>query len=294
MLSVRVPLNASVKFHVLIVVLFGASLLAAPQNRFFDSAGVQIHYLEEGEGQPVVLLHGYTNSAESWIRNGVFAELAKRYHVIALDCRGHGESGKPHATERYGREMGRDVLRLLDSRGVDRAHVIGYSLGAQIVAQLVASSPERFRTATLGGAAGRWTWTADDEQLANVEAGEIEQRMLRSQLLRVAPTNGPRLTEEYIRAESARRLAGLDTTALAALRRSMRDTVVSSAQIAAIKTPTLGIVGSADPALKDFRELQKLLPTLQLEIIDGASHVATPTRPEFVRALVRFLIANAL
>ena len=291
-LSVRIPLSASLKVSVLIVVLFGASLLAAPQSRFFDSAGIQIHYLEEGTGQPVVLLHGYTSNAESWIRNGVFAELAKGYHVIALDCRGHGESGKPHTAEQYGREMARDVLRLLDVLGIDRAHIIGYSLGAQIAAQLVVSSPERFRTAILGGAAGRWAWTAADEQLANVEATEMEQRMLRSQLLRVASASGPRLTEEQIRAESARRLAGLDTTALAALRRSMRDTVVSPAQIAAIKIPTLGIVGSADPALKDFRELQKLLPRLQLAVIDGASHVATPTRPEFVRTILRFLMAN--
>lgn len=116
--------------------------------------------------------------------------------------------------------------------------------------------------------------------------------MLRSQLLRVASASGPRLTEEQVRAESGRRLTGLDTTALAALRRSMRDTVVSPAQIAAIKIPTLGIVGSADPALKDFRKLQKLLPTLQLEVIDGASHVATPTRPEFVRTILRFLMVN--
>ena len=134
----------AIKISLPLVVLAAASVLAAPQNRFFDSAGVQIHYLEEGAGQTVVLLHGFTSSAESWVRNGMFAELAKRYHVIALDVRGHGQSGKPHSADQYGREMGRDVMRLLDARGIKRAHIIGYSLGAQIVAQLVASSPERF------------------------------------------------------------------------------------------------------------------------------------------------------
>ena len=275
------------------MVLAAVSVLAAPQDRFFDSAGVKIHYLEEGTGQTVVLLHGFTSSAESWVRNGVFAELAKRFHVIALDSRGHGQSGKPHRADEYGREMGRDVIRLLDARGIRRAHIIGYSLGAQIVAQLIVSSPERFHTAMLGGASGRWAWTADDDRLANLEATEMEQRMLRSQLLRVGSRSGPLLTEEQIRAESARRLAGLDTTALAALRRSMRDTVVSPGDVGAIKIPTLGIVGSDDPALKDFRELQKLLPTLQLVVVDGASHVATPTRPEFVRSVLQFLMANA-
>jgi pimeloyl-ACP methyl ester carboxylesterase len=291
-LSVRRLLNDAIRLSFPIVVLCTTSLLAAPQDRFFDSAGMQIHYLEEGAGEPVILLHGFTSSAESWLRNGVFPELAKRYHVIALDCRGHGQSGKPHNPDQYGREMGRDVIRLLDARGIKRAHIVGYSLGAQIVAQLVVSSPERFRTATLGGASGRWAWTADDEQLANLEATEMEQRMLRSQLLRVGSPNGPPLTEEQIRAESARRLAGLDTTALAALRRSMRETVVSREQVGAIKIPTLGIVGSDDPALKDFLNLQKLLPTLKLVIVDGASHVATPTRPEFMRSVLQFLMAN--
>jgi pimeloyl-ACP methyl ester carboxylesterase len=285
-------MNDSIRASLAIVVLCATPLLAAPRDRFFDSAGIQIHYLEDGAGEPVVLLHGFTSSAENWVRNGVFTELAKHYHVIALDCRGHGQSGKPHDPGQYGREMGRDVIRLLDARGIRRAHIIGYSLGAQIVAQLVASSPERFLTATLGGASGRWAWTTADEQLANLEATEMEQRMLRSQLLRVGSPNGPTLTEEQIRTESSRRLAGLDTTALAALRRSMRETVVSREQVGAIKVPMLGIVGSDDPALSDFRELQKLLPALRLVVVDGASHIATPTRPEFMRSVLQFLVAN--
>ena len=292
MSSGRPSLNGWFTGLVVMALLTCASLVAAPQNKFFDSAGVRIHYLEEGNGESVVLLHGFTSSADNWVRNGVFAQLAKRYHVIALDCRGHGQSDKPHDPDQYGREMGRDVIRLLDLRGIERAHIIGYSLGAQIVAQLVASSPKRFRTATLGGASGRWAWTAEDEQLAKLEATEMEQGMLRSQLLRVASRNGPPLTDEQIRAESSRRLAGLDTAALAALRRSMRETVVSREKIAAIKIPTLGVVGSDDPAVKDFRELQKMLPTLRVEVVDGASHVATPTRPEFVRAILQFLMAN--
>jgi pimeloyl-ACP methyl ester carboxylesterase len=268
------------------------ALLAAPHGRFFDSAGIQIHFLEEGVGQPVVLLHGYTNNAENWIGNGVFTELAKSYHVMALDVRGHGKSDKPHDASQYGREMGRDVIRLLDFMGIERAHIIGYSMGAQIAAQLVSENPARFRSCILGGASGRWTWSPEDDQLAKVEADEMQQRMLRSLLIRVAPSNAPRPTEEQIREESARRLAGLDTNALAAVRRSMRDTVVSSAQIAAIKIPMMGIVGSADPAVKDFRQLQKLVPQLRLEIIEGASHAAAPTRPEFIRAVLNFLNAS--
>ena len=282
-----------IKTGLAIAAICCVSFAVAPQDKFFDSAGVRIHYLEEGAGDTVVLLHGYTNRADDWIRNGVFAAVAKNYHTIAIDCRGHGQSDKPHDPRQYGREMGRDVIRLLDFLGIERAHIVGYSMGAQIVAQLVALNPERFHSGVLGGASGRWAWSADDERLAELEAMEMEQRMLRSLLLRVAPPNGTAPSEEQIKQESERRLAGLDTTALAAVRRSMRDTVVAPAQIAAIKIPMMGIVGRADPALKDFRELQKLLPTIQLEIINDASHTAAPARPEFARAVLRFLEASS-
>jgi pimeloyl-ACP methyl ester carboxylesterase len=97
-------------------VLLQTPVFAAPRDKFFDSARTRIHYLDEGAGEPVVLLHGYTSNAETWIRNGVFTELAKRYHVIALDCRGHGKSDKPHDPGQYGREMGKDVCRLFSWR----------------------------------------------------------------------------------------------------------------------------------------------------------------------------------
>jgi pimeloyl-ACP methyl ester carboxylesterase len=233
-----------------------------------------------------VLVHGFAGEANNWVRSGVLPALAKRHRVIAIDCRGHGLSEKPHAAV-YGREMGQDVVRLLDALGVAKAHVVGYSMGAQLVAQLVTSNPQRFLTAVLGGASGRWRWTAEDQQLTDVEASEIEQRMLRSMLLRVAPT-GTRPTDDDIRKDSERRLAGLDTTALAAIRRSMKDTVVKRQQLTAITIPVLGIVGSADPALKELQELRTMLPAMQLVVIDGASHTAAPARPEFVEALLRF------
>jgi pimeloyl-ACP methyl ester carboxylesterase len=144
-----------------------------------------------------VLVHGFAGEANNWVRSGVLPALAKRHRVIAIDCRGHGLSEKPHAAV-YGREMGQDVVRLLDALGVAKAHVVGYSMGAQLVAQLVTSNPQRFLTAVLGGASGRWRWTAEDQQLTDVEASEIEQRMLRSMLLRVAPT-GTRPTDDDIR-----------------------------------------------------------------------------------------------
>lgn len=272
-----------------------ADAAAAPgADQYFDSGGVRIRYVEAGAGEPVILVHGYTNRVEDqWIETGVLPELAKRYRVVAFDGRGHGKSGKPHDPAQYGPEMGLDVIRLMDHLGIKRAHIVGYSMGAQVVAQLVTVHPERFITLTLGGAPGRSRWSAEDEQQAQAEAAEMDAGMLRSQILRLSPPGQRKPTDEAIRELSAQRLAGQDPRALAAARRSTRAQVVTEAQMAAVKVPTLGIVGTDDPYYQDFVRLKAVMPALErLVTIPNASHTAAPRRPEFALALVDFLGAH--
>jgi pimeloyl-ACP methyl ester carboxylesterase len=133
------------------------------QDQFFDLNGVRIRYVDQGSGQPVVLLHGFGGSLESgWVETGVLPNLARDYRVIALDYRGHGQSDKPHDPKSYGRHMGQDVVRLLDHLNIARAHIVGHSLGAGITATLLTTHPDRFLTATLSGGAGRQQWTTQD------------------------------------------------------------------------------------------------------------------------------------
>src|SRR4051794_29727597 len=151
-----------------------AGIANAAEDRFFDSAGIPIHYVEQGAGEPVVLIHGYTvDLNEQWVATGVFPALATSYRTIALDARGHGLSDKPHERSAYGPEMGLDIVRLLDHLGIRRAHIVGYSMGAHIVAQLVTTHPDRFLTLTLGGASGRRNWSADDQHRVDVESVEM-------------------------------------------------------------------------------------------------------------------------
>jgi pimeloyl-ACP methyl ester carboxylesterase len=265
----------------------------AAEERFFDSAGIRIRYIEQGRGEPVVLVHGYISDAEAqWSRTGVPQALTARYRVIALDARGHGRSSKPHDPAQYGPEMGFDILRLLDHLGIARAHVIGYSMGAHIVAQLVTTHPERILTATLGGAPGRFSWSLEDQRRVEREAAEMELGLLRSQILRLSPHNEPPPTEERIRELSAAQLAGQDPHALAAVRRSNPTQVVTLAQMAAVTVPTLGLVGTTDPYLGQFMELRAAMPQLELVTIDGASHGSAPGRPEFAQAVLAFLSAH--
>ena len=268
----------------LLMLLLAPGSTIAASDRYFDSAGVQIHYLEEGTGETVVLVHGFLGSVESYVRPGVFAGLSKSYRVIALDLRGHGKSEKPHDAREYEREMGLDIVRLLDHLAIDRAHVIGYSLGALIVAQLARSSPYRFQSVTLGGAARVDSWSDEDEERAMTEAFEMERGSLRHILRRLSPANGPEPTDEQIQQASAQMLAGQDTAALAAVLRSEHQFFQSPSEVRAIRIPTLALVGSNDPYLKDFRKLKEAMPQLKLLVIDGASHATAPSRPEFIEA----------
>ena len=266
----------------------------AAEERFFDSVGVRIRYIEEGWGEPVVLVHGYTSNADAqWTQTGVLQALASRYRVIALDARGHGSSGKPHDPAQYGPEMGLDILRLLNHLDIARAHIVGYSMGAHIVAQLVTTHPERFLTAMLGGAPGRFSWSLEDQQRVEREAAEMEQGLLRSQILRLWPHGEPPPTEGRIRELSATQLAGQDPRALAAIRRSNSAQVVTLTQMAAITVPTLGVVGTADPYLSQFLKLKAVMPQLDLVTIEAASHSSAPDRPELTQAVLAFLRAHS-
>src|SRR5262249_21668410 len=109
---------------------------------------VKIHYMTQGKGTPVVLVHGFSATAEgNWFTNGVAAALAKKHQVIAIDCRGHGKSDKPYDPAIYGDRMWTDVIELMDHLQIKRAHVHGYSMGGMIVAQLLAHHPDRFISA---------------------------------------------------------------------------------------------------------------------------------------------------
>src|SRR5581483_961255 len=100
--------------------LLAGSLAARTEptdGSFVASDGIRIHYLEAGRqtatGAPGVLIHGYTGSARgNWFSNGVADALAKKHRVVAIDCRGHGQSDKPHDPTKYGPRMARDVIEL--------------------------------------------------------------------------------------------------------------------------------------------------------------------------------------
>jgi pimeloyl-ACP methyl ester carboxylesterase len=276
--------------------LFAPDLVSA-QDQFFDSNGVRIRYVDQGSGPPVVLLHGFSGNLDgSWVETGVLPNLATDYRVIALDYRGHGKSDKPHDPKSYGIQLSQDVVRLLDHLNIPRAHIVGHSMGAGITAQLLTTNPDRFLTATLSGSAGRQTWTTQDAAAAELEAVEFEQGIpFRSVILRTAPTNQPKPTDEQIQAQSQQRLARNDRFAMAAVVRSRGEQTFSAAQMATVQVPALGLIGSADANLAAMQQLTSVLPTLKVVVIEGATHggaLGVTRRPEFVDNFRAFTAAH--
>src|SRR5262252_6286038 len=113
--------------RVLGILFLSISASAQASDHFFNSNGVRIHYTVAGAGNPVILIHPFAQSAEIWAP--LVTDLAKNFQVIAMDCRGHGKSDKPHDPKQYGINMITDVVNLLDELKIPRAHVVGYSMG---------------------------------------------------------------------------------------------------------------------------------------------------------------------
>jgi pimeloyl-ACP methyl ester carboxylesterase len=276
----------------LVVLLAGASVVAAQEiePRFFNSGGVEIAYVDEGTGPPVLLLHGFTGSYERhWRATGVMEALRQAgYRVVAMDARGHGRSGKPHEPGRYGMAMVDDAIRLLDHLAIPRAHVVGYSMGGAIANQLLVRHPARVRTVALVGAG----WEGEDlsglhDQLfqlavafASGDAGALVRAVL-------GVGDGQPADAEIIALGKAL-FERNDPQALAAAARQLPllyDLPGEKLRKAAV--PVLAIVGQHDRAVVAARRMAEVVPRMEVMEIPGATH-ASSVKPAAI-PLVLFL-----
>jgi pimeloyl-ACP methyl ester carboxylesterase len=120
----------------------------------FHNGAVEIAYLDEGEGEPILLVHGFASTKNvNWVYPTWVSELKKNdRRVIALDNRGHGDSSKLYDAEQYHiGTMAGDVTALMDHLRIEAADIMGYSLGARMTAWLAQKEPQRLRSAIFGG-----------------------------------------------------------------------------------------------------------------------------------------------
>ncbi len=116
--------------------------------------GIELAYERQGEGPAIVLVHGFGSSrVQNWRSTGWYGGLtAAGFSIVAMDCRGHGESGKPHDPAVYGHDrMAEDVIAVMRACDLHQALILGYSMGGFIGLRLLASHPERVRKLAIAG-----------------------------------------------------------------------------------------------------------------------------------------------
>jgi len=281
---------------VVVVVLIAAgvawflfALLHRSEGKYFDANGLRIHYTDEGEGAPVILLHGLgVNSHVNWRSPGIVQRLAQNHRVVAMDHRGHGLSEKPHDPAKYGVEMVEDVVRLMDHLGIRRAHIVGYSMGGFIALKLLTTHPERFLTATIAGA-GYEAPSEEDRAFFTRLAESIESGDDYSALfVRLQPIGRP-VGSVGIRVMSWLMSLLNDPQAIAAVARSFFQFAVDEEKLRHNSVPVLQICGTLDPLRAGVERLSGLLQDEDMVWIEGGDHISTIRRPELREAIVSFL-----
>jgi pimeloyl-ACP methyl ester carboxylesterase len=245
----------------------------------FDHDGQSIAYVDRGDecAPAVLLIHGFaSNHHVNWEAPGWFHTLTEAgYRVVAHDNRGHGRSSKPHDPQAYHAEMmADDAAALLDHRGIARAHVMGYSMGARIAAFMALRHPRRVRSLVLGGlgiglvsGVGEW-----DEIARGLLAGDP------------ASISDPR-------AFAFRKFAdqtASDRVALAACISTSR-ALVGVEQVAHIVQPTLVAVGTRDDIGGDPHALAALMPNATAFDIENRDHMLAVGDRSFKKAVLAFL-----
>lgn len=258
-----------------------------PSSRFMDIAGADLHYRDEGQGIPIILLHGTAASLQTW--DGWTAELSKQYRVLRPDMPGFGLTG-PNASGSYSIDYYRDLLlHFMDSLGIERAHIGGSSLGGQIAFDFAATHPERVQKLLLVSPTG--VTNANDKRIT------LPFRIAQTPLLRHSLRY---VTPRFIVEQSLREVYGDDsklkpeTIRLShdlLLREGNRSALIDRLntvdtdnlhKLAQVQAPTLILWGEADAwvPVTDARQFQQGIRGAQLKLHAGAGHIPMEEQPQ--------------
>ncbi|MDK9695240.1 MAG: alpha/beta hydrolase [Siculibacillus sp.] len=251
--------------------------------RSFSSDGVRIAYFDEGphDAPPIVLVHGFASNARvNWVTTGWVATLLEAgLRVIALDNRGHGGSEGPHDPALYGTatHMAQDVRRLIDHLGLERADVMGFSMGAWIAAHLALAHPERLRSVIFGGLAWAMvTGLGGQETIAAALEAETDAEV----------------TTAKGRAYRAfAKQTGSDLIALAACMRGSRQPVPAEG-LAKLDLPVLIAVGTRDEVAGSLEDLAALIPGARALPIPGRDHMLSVGDKVYKQGVLDFLASR--
>ena len=243
----------------------------------FTHEGFDLSYIDEGEGDPVLLIHGFASSVKvNWIGPGWVKTLTEAgYRVIAIDNRGHGNSSKSYDSEDYRpSRMAADAAALLDHLDIGRAHLMGYSMGARVCAFTALEHPAKVATIVFGGLG-----------IGMVE-GVGEWDAIAGALLAEDPAAIDHPRGRMFRAFADQTKS--DRRALAACIATSRE-LVSEADAARISQPTLIAVGTIDDIAGSPDRLAALMPQAEVFAIEGRDHMLSVGDRTFKKRVLGFL-----
>lgn len=245
----------------------------------FTSDGVTLAFDDSGERRAgaMVLVHGFSsNRVEGWKRMGWYEALERKgIRCVALDNRGHGESGKPHDPASYDRAaMARDVLALMDHLGLERVNLMGYSMGARLALAAALEAPGRFRHLILGGVGAKMLEPpTNDGGMAEAMAADDP-----------ASINDPMLRSFRHFADEQ----GEDRLALAACSRGA-SVPVDRAMLAGLSVPTLIVAGARDSLAGDPQALAAAIRGAKAVTLPGCDHFSAIPHALYKASVFDFL-----
>jgi pimeloyl-ACP methyl ester carboxylesterase len=258
----------------------------------FDSDGVPIHYTAEGEGEPLILIHGFAANADiNWRRPGITGLLANHFRVVSFDCRGHGLSGKPESQDAYGLELIEDVVRLMDHLDIEKAHVAGYSMGGFIALGLVTAHPDRVRSAAF--CASGWRHPEDRSDMPEPYRPPPEDAVRRARQAALIPGFGSRekSLQDRIRNWFGDRMK-MNKNALKACKKTFFELNISRGDLEKNTVPCILFIGDHDGLLPYANNLRTVMANLEFVLIDGPNHFTTPLNRAFRRKLLDFFVRH--
>lgn len=253
----------------------------------FSHEGFDLAFLDQppvaaGSGAPVLMIHGFASSHfVNWVSPGWFKTLTEAgYRAIAFDHRGHGLSSKSYDEADYTpSKMAGDAVALLDHLGVERAHVMGYSMGARVSAFLALAAPERVATLVFGGLGiGMVDGVGDWDPIADALLAEDPE------------------TITHRRGKSFRAFADQtrsDKRALAACIATSRE-LLGEDDMVRITQPTLVAVGTTDDIGGSAAELASLMPNAVSFDIEGRDHMLAVGDRTFKKRVLEFYAEHPL
>lgn len=254
--------------------------------QFFTHDGFDLAFLDRapavGGGDPVLLIHGFASSHYvNWVAPGWYKTLNDAgFRAIAFDNRGHGQSTKSYVEADYTpQKMASDAAVLLDHLGIERAHVMGYSMGARIAAFMALANPDKVATLVLGGLGigmvdGVGDWDPIAEALLAGDPDSITHR--RGKMFRAFADQ-----------------THSDRRALAACIVASR-TLLAPSEVARIDQPTLIAVGTTDDIAGSPEELAALMPNAEAFAIEGRDHMLSVGDRTFKKRVLEFYSENPL